>query len=86
MVELQSTNVLVSEEAGVMLRITSQTFLRADLENLLNALAKAHARTNSRDAVTDAAYGHGFGDALEAVATALNIRIEIPSVNGRRRS
>jgi hypothetical protein len=69
-----------------MLRVTSQTFLRADLENLLNALAKAHARANSRDRVTDEAYAHGFGDALEAVATALNISLERPlHASSRRR-
>lgn len=63
-----------------MFHYTSQTWLRADLENILNALVKAQARKKSRDRVTDQAYQDGFTDALEAVATALNIELRI----GRR--
>ena len=58
-----------------MFRYTSQTWLRADLENILNALVKAQARKKSRDRVVDQAYQDGFADALEAVATALSIEL-----------
>lgn len=57
--------------------LQSQAFLRADLENLLRAIRRTNEALVSHLADRDVqAYRLGFDAALEAVATALNVRLD----------
>lgn len=72
-----------------MLRYSSQTWLRTDLENIVKSLAKALLRgapEPSEDLPDDyvkiyqAGYRHGVAATLDALATALNLDIPIRTV------
>lgn len=57
--------------------LQSQTFLRADLENLLRAIRRTNDALASHLADHDVqVYRLGFDAALLAVATALNVRLD----------
>lgn len=58
-------------------QIQTQAFLRADLENLLQAIQLAsEALVSHLDERDVQFYRLGFDTALKAVATALNVRLE----------
>lgn len=58
-------------------RVTSQAFLKADLENILRGIVRARRPRQHRVQDADAeAYWEGFTDAIECVAAALDIPAE----------
>jgi hypothetical protein len=62
----------------------SETYLRADLADILRAIARAGAGpTHARVTLRDADYADGFRAAIEAMAAALGIPIDPPALRRR---
>jgi hypothetical protein len=62
----------------------SETYLRADLADMLRAIARAGAGpTRARITLRDADYADGFRAAIEAMAAALGIPIDPPTYRAR---